>query len=711
MESKSREMDTGLKCLLIMSRIHRLEADEGRLRHEFGTANFDDTDLMRAARSVGFKARKSRINWSRLDKTPMPAVCRMKSGKYAILAAYGRRAGETVDKALLQEPDAERARMVTAEELREELDGVVVLLASRTSLSMEAARFDFTWFIPAMVKYRKQLGEVLLASLFIQILALLTPIFFQVVMDKVIVHRGFSTLDVIALAFGATIVFESVLGGLRAYLFTHATSRIDVELGARLFRHLLSLPQSYFEARRVGDSVARVRELDTIRNFLTNSTVTALLDFLFIFVFIAAMFFYSRELTIIVLCSLPCYVVLSVMITPPLRRRLKEQFSRGAESQAFLVEAVNGVATIKSSAVEPQMGRDWDNRLAAHISASFRASQLSNVGSHAVQFISKATTVAILWFGARAVISGELTVGQLIAFNMLAGRVSQPVVRLAQLWQDFQQAGVSVKRLGDILNTPPESPGGNRGMMPDLRGEIKFESVNFRYPGEDKFALRNVSLEIAPGQKVGVVGRSGSGKSTLTKLIQRLYLPESGRAMVDGIDLALADTVWLRRQVGVVLQENLLFNRKVRENIALADPNLSMEHVMRAARLAGAHDFITELSEGYETVIGEHGANLSGGQRQRLAIARALATDPRLLIFDEATSALDYESESIVQKNMRDICRGRTTIIVSHRLTAVRECDFIVVMENGEVVERGAHAELLELENGRYARLFALQSA
>ena len=701
--------DSGLGCLLLLASYHQLPADAGQLRHRFG-GRLESVEIVRAARHLGLRARLGKVNWKRLDRMALPAICRTRAGEYVILARYGRLASGEGERGLVHEPGSRAPRMLGLAELRELLSGEAILAASRASLTGDLARFDFSWFIPALVKYRRLLGEVLLASFFLQLLALLTPIFFQVVMDKVLVHRGFSTLNVIAAGMAAVFVFEVALGGIRGYVFSHTTSRIDVELGAKLFRHLLALPQSYFAARRVGDSVARVRELDSIRNFLTGSALTVLLDFFFVFVFLIAMWYYSSDLTIIVLVSLPCYALVSLLLTPSLRRRLQEKFNRGAENQAFLVETVGGVETVKAMAVEPQLARRWDNQLASFVGASFRASHLGNVGAQLVQLISKLTTVAILWFGARAVIAGELTIGGLIAFNMLSGRVSQPVLRLAQLWMDFQQAGVSVKRLGDILNAPTERVGAARATPPPLAGAITFERVGFSYNPGDKPALSDVSLAVKPGEVIGVVGRSGSGKSTLAKLMQRAYIPQRGRVLIDGTDLALIDPAWLRRQIGVVLQDNLMFNRTIRENIAIADPTMAMEDIRRAAQLAGAEEFILELREGYETMVGEHGASLSGGQRQRLAIARALAIKPRILIFDEATSALDYESEQAIRGNMAAICAGRTVIIIAHRLSAVRRCDRIIVLERGEIVEQGGHEELLKIPNGRYARLYALQS-
>jgi subfamily B ATP-binding cassette protein HlyB/CyaB len=530
------------------------------------------------------------------------------------------------------------------------------------------------------------------------------------VIDKVLVHRTLGTLDVLAIALVTVSMFETVLGILRTYLFSHTTSRIDVELGARLFHHLLALPMAYFQARRVGDSVARVRELENIRNFLTSSALTLVVDLFFSLAFLAVMFFYSPLLTLVVLASLPFYVAISAAATPLFRRRLDEKFRRGAENQAFLVESVTGIETLKSMAVEPQMQRRWEEQLAGYVSASFRVLSLGNSASQAVQLVSKVVTAGILYFGARLVIDGGLSVGELVAFNILAGRVSAPVLRLAQIWQDFHQARLSVARLGDILNTKAEPTyTAGRARLPAIRGDIRFEHMTFRYQLDGPEVLSDVSFDVPAGQTVGIVGPSGSGKSTFAKLIQRLYVPERGRVLVDGMDLAMADPAWLRRQIGVVLQENVLFNRSVRENIALADPAMPMERVIAAARLAGAHDFILELTEGYDTIIGERGSTLSGGQRQRIAIARALVADPRILIFDEATSALDYESERIIQHNMKEIAKGRTVLIIAHRLSTVRTMDRIVTLERGRLVEDGSHDSLIKT-GGRYASLHRLQA-
>ena len=697
--------DTGLTCLLILARFYDLPADGSQLRHQFAQSGqlLSDTELLRAAKHLGLKAGLLKTEWSKLPGTPFPAIAKRTDGRYVVLAKIDG------DKALIQDPVAERLLVLSRDQFESAWTGELLLFTKRANLRLQDLKFDFTWFIPALVKYRTFLGEVLVASFFLQLFGLLTPLFTQVVIDKVLVHKGFTTLHVLATGMIALALFDAVLGGLRTYLFSHTTNRIDVGLGAQLFRHVLALPLAYFEARRVGDTVARVRELEHIRQFLTSHSVTVVLDVLFTVVFLAVMWFYSPLLTLVVMASLPLYAILSVAITPMIRARLHEKFNRGAENQSFLVETISGIQTVKAMAVEPPLLRKWEEQLAGYVRASFRATSLMTVTGQTATFIQKVTTVAILWVGAYRVIEGDLSIGQLIAFNMLSAQVTGPLLRMVNLWQEFQQVGVSVQRLGDVLNTQPEpSYNPNRTTLPQVAGQVVFEEVTFRYRPDGSEVLRKVSFSVAPGKIIGIVGRSGSGKSTIAKLIQRLYVPERGRILVDGVDLAQVDPAWLRRQVGVVLQENFLFNRSVRDNIAIADPGLAMEPVMQAAKLAGAHEFILELPEGYDTLVGEHGCSLSGGQRQRIAIARALVANPRVLIFDEATSALDYESEAIIQQNMALISRGRTVFVIAHRLSTVRPAHRIYVIEKGEMVEEGSHDELLRL-NGIYSRLYKHQ--
>ncbi|WP_354016408.1 type I secretion system permease/ATPase [Endozoicomonas sp. NE40] len=595
-------------------------------------------------------------------------------------------------------------------ELWELWSGEALWMTRRFDLTYSMKRFGISWFLPVIVKYRRVLGEVVLASFFLQLFALITPIGFQVVMDTVLVHQALSTLNVIVIALLVMSMFEIALGTLRLYLFSHTSCRVDVELGSRLFEHLLKIPIAYFSSRPVGQVVARVRELENIREFLTNNAMTLILDLFFTVVLFAVMYFYSPTLTWVVIGSIPFYILLSVLISPGLHNRAKERFERSAINQAFLTETITGMETLKSTAVEPRMQSRWERYLSSYAKATFSSSVLGTVGSQLVQLINKVVTVALLWFGAKEVISGNLTIGELIAFNMLSGQVAQPILRLSQLWQEFQQFRISIARLGDVLNTPREPQQSlDKPPMAELRGAIEMEHVNFSYSSELQYTLTDINLYIPAGQRIGIVGESGSGKSTLAKLLLRLYVPNSGKVLIDDNDISLLDPSWLRRQLSVVLQENTLFNGTIRENIAHADPLLPMEAVTEAARLAGAHEFITRLARGYDTELGERGIGLSGGQRQRIAIARALISNPRILIFDEATSALDYESEYILQQNMDAISESRTVITIAHRLSTIRRCDRIIVMQNGRITEDGPHYDLIE-RNGYYAKLWNIQS-
>lgn len=699
-------MDSRLYCVLMLAGYHSITADEAQLRHEFGGGEFDDRAMLLAFRKLGMSARKLRQPADRLDKAPLPAVAFDQQGEAFIVARLAKDP-EGNTRVLTQRPGSP-PEVLSLEDFLRRWSGEMVFVTSRASLLGDLAHFDFSWFIPAVVRYRRLLGEVLLISFVLQIIGLVTPMFFQVIVDKVLVNHTMKTLNVIAVGLVIATLFEALLGGIRTWVFAHTSSKLDVELGARAFSHLLGLPIAYFQSRRVGDSVARIRELENIRQFLTGNAVTVLLDVFFSVIYFAVMYYYSPKLTVIVALSIPVYVLISLIFTPMLRARLDEKFNRGAENQAFLVESLTGIDTLKALAVEPRWKQRWDKQLSSYVTAGLATNNVGTVANGLVMLVSKLVTAAVMWVGATLVIDDQLTVGQLVAFNMLAGQVSSPILRLAQLWNDFQQVGISMKRLGDVLNARQEATS-SRGRLPRIEGSIELDQLRFRYRPDAPEVIRGMSLRVNAGEVIGIVGRSGSGKSTLTRLIQRLYVPEQGRVMIDGHDLATIDASSLRQQIGVVLQENMLFNRTIRENIALVEPGLPLEAVIQAAQLAGAHEFICELPEGYDTLVGEHGTGLSGGQRQRIAIARALIRNPRILIFDEATSALDYESERIVQDNMRKICAGRTVLIIAHRLSAVRDANRIIVMERGQIQEMGSHAELMRQPNGLYAYLHSLQ--
>lgn len=688
----------------LFARIHGVGCEREQLIDRFFPpgAAAGPADLLAALDGLGFAARRCRGSLARLGRASLPAIAELRTGGYLLV---GR-----VDAAavIVQDGAAGAPQRLSREEFAARWSGhwLEGRRADAAGAAAVGGRFGLGWFWQSLRKYRGVLAEVLLASLFVQIFALVTPLVFQVVVDKVLTQRALTTLDVLIVALVAIAIFEAVLSGMRHYLFTHTTNRIDVELGARLFRHLLRLPLAYFESRRGGDTVARVRELENARNFLTGQALTSWLDLLFAVVFLAVMFRYSATLSLIVIAALPLLFGASWLVTPLLRRRLEDRFALGAENQAFLVETVTAIETLKAQAVEPFWQREWERRLAEYVRAAFQSGQLAAASNQFVGFVSKLLTAGLLWFGARLAIEGELTVGGLIAFNMLAGRISAPILKLAGLWQEVTQMRVSIKRLADILDAPAEpGPVAGRAAPPAIAGRVRFDHVQFRYRVDGPEVLSDLSFEVAPGEIIGVVGVSGAGKTTLMRLLQRLYTPERGRILIDDLDLALLDAHWLRRQIGVVGQDSALFNRSVRDNIAFGHPDLPLSAVMAAAQLAGAHEFILGLPEGYDTVIGERGGKLSGGQRARIAIARALVAEPRLLLFDEATAALDYESERVIHDHLREICAGRTVFMVAHRLSTLRLADRILVLEQGRLIEAGSHGELLQ-QGGRYRDLY-----
>jgi subfamily B ATP-binding cassette protein HlyB/CyaB len=693
-----------LTLLAVFARLHEYAADaEGLARRWDVRDDLDAARLPWCLQDLGFEARRRQGDPRALAKAPLPVLALMREGKTALVGQVG----ETV---LLQHggsaaPETMPASDFAAAFLNAWIEARPAVHATSAG-SAPRDVFGVRWFWQAIGKYKTELGQVLLASFFVQILALITPLAFQVVIDKVLTHRSEATLVVMLVALAGVALFEAILGGLRHYLLSHTTGRVDVELGARLFRHLMRLPLSYFQSRRSGDIVAAMRELETARAFLTGQALTAWLDLVFAVIFLAVMCYYSLPLALVVVAFLPVFFGASWVVSPILRKKLEDKFALGAHNQAFLVETIGAMETLKGHAVEAGWQRRWEDRLVRYAASAFEAGHTGNWTNQAIGLASKALTVVLLGVGAMQVIDGLLTVGGLIAFNMLSGRVNAPILKLASLWQELQQMRVAVKRIGGIMNALPE-PGHaiDRAQREPLRGCIHADNVSFSYRPGAPAVLRELSFAIPAGQVVGVVGISGAGKTTLIRLLQRLYLPCGGRILIDGVDLATADAAWLRRQTGVVSQDAALMNLSVRDNIALSDPDLSFDAVTAAAQLAGAHDFINGLPQGYETMVGERGALLSGGQRARIAIARALACNPRLLLLDEATASLDYESERAVHDNLARMCAGRTVLIVAHRLSTLRLADRILVLEQGRLVEQGHHAELIA-RPGRYRSLF-----
>ncbi len=708
-----------LELLKLYCQLHHQHIELDQLKHQFGLYDAHSQpmslgigEVLKALQSLAFDATLKHGNTRALRTATWPALMPVRDGGLMLVGKVDvrHRDGPCV---VLQKTGQSMPDQVTLQEFEQLFAGVWIdakPMAKRhlqsASANAEQEVFGFSWFWSSLKKYKSLMAEVLIASLFLQIIALVTPLIFQGVIDKVLPHRTLSTLDVMVFALLGVSIFEVALGAMRHYLLSHTTSRVDVELGSKLFQHLLHLPLTYFESRRSADTVARVRELDNARNFLTGQALTCWLDVLFVLVYLAVMLYYSVALTMVVMAALPIFLGASAAITPVLRKKLEDKFTLGADNQAYLVETVTSIETLKSLAVEPQWQREWDRRLSDYVQASFDGGHLGNTTHQFINLTSKLLTVALLWLGARLVIEGDLTVGGLIAFNMLSGRVNAPILKLSSLWQEFTQMKVSIKRLGDIMNAPSEPTfKANRFLPTAFQGRLTFEHVGFRYAAQAPEVLSDLSFDVQAGEVIGIVGVSGAGKTTMMRLIQRLYTPEHGRILIDGLDLSLVDASWLRRQIGVVGQDTLLFNRSIKDNIALADASLSMAAITEAAELSGAHEFIVQLPQGYDTLIGERGGKLSGGQRARMAIARALVRSPKVLLFDEATASLDYESERLIHDNMAAMAQGRTVFIVAHRLSTLRLADRILVLDQGRLMETGSHSHLIKQE-GRYAALY-----
>lgn len=700
---KEEQAKIAIACLKIITDSLGITFNEEEQYVKHSGVNSNAEKILKIAKELKLKAKKEVLEYYELEGLPVPALAIMKDGSFLVL-------GKNNDKVvLIFRPEVGKPETIAKETFVEGWSGEVVIIKRPFSIKSASQRFNLYWFIPIIVKYKKYFIEILIASFFLQLFGLVTPLFTQVIIDKVIVHNGLSTLDILAICLIIAAAFQAIMSIARTYLSAHTTNKIDMILGARLFRHVTALPLRYFETRRVGDTLTRISALNSIREFLTNSSMTVFLDTFFSIVFFAVMFYYSWSLTLIALIPLPLYLIQNMLVTPIYQKRLETVWASGAESNAFLVESITGVQTVKSLALEPQFNNRWEKILAKYIKDTFNNAKFNIWLSSSNSVIQSIMTFGILLFGGHMVMSGKLTIGQLIAFQMLAGQASAPIFRLSGMWQTCQQTMLAVERLGDILNTAPEPLRISQENYHDkIKGKVSFENVSFRYNAEMGPVIDDVSFEILPGMKVGIVGRSGSGKSTITKLVQRLYLPEMGKVKIDDIDIMELDPTWFRKQIGVVLQENYLFNGSVRENIALAKPSATIDEVINVAIMAGAHEFILELSEGYDTKIGERGTGLSGGQQQRIAIARALISNPSILIFDEATSALDYQSERIIMDNLDVIAKDRTMLMIAHRLTTVRNCDLILVVENGKIIEHGKHRELIE-KNGTYYNMYVQQ--
>ncbi|BAY66626.1 type I secretion system ATPase (plasmid) [Calothrix brevissima NIES-22] len=658
-------------------------------------------DVMEASERLGLQLRQIQVTTTDLLQLSFPALLLWQQEVWIII--YGVRG----NRLIIANPTnlSQTCESIPQTLLEENWNGQLWLIEP----IQKQDKFNLTWFVPAVWRQRKLLGEVLLISLALQLLGLATPIITQYIIDKVMVYQNRSALDVMVIALLGFAILEAILGILRLFIFTHTANRLDLSLSSQLFRQLMRLPLTYFESRRVGDTVARVQELENIRSFLTGTALTVILDSIFSVVYLVLMFFYSVSLTLVALVVIPFFVILNLIATPILRYWLNQTFNQGADSQSYLVETVTGIHAVKAHAAERKSRRRWEGLFARYIRTSFKAATTSNIGSNLGDFLTNFSYLIILWFGAGLVIEQKLTIGALVAFQMLASKVTDPLLRLVQLWQEFQQVLLSVDRLGDILNSAPEAEPKTGVVLPPLRGQIAFEQVLFRYhPDQKEAILKGISFNVKQGMFVGIVGRSGSGKSSLSKLLQRLYQPESGRIFIDEFDIKNVDIGSLRQQISVVLQEDFLFNGSIAENITLGDLDITPEQIITAARLAVAHDFISELPQGYETNIGERGIALSGGQRQRIALARLFLSHAPILILDEATSGLDSETEQKVLENLQEVAQTRTVFMIAHRFAPLKQADLILVLEKGVIVEQGKHNELLD-KKGVYFTLYQRQ--
>ena len=698
-------IDTALVSLVAIAKFHGIPADINQLRRAYVVdGNLMDTlTMLRASKDIGLKSRELTIEKERLNSMPFPAVLQLTNGNYIVVLRAEQ------ERLLIVDPYQDTPVLIQIKNLFNAWEGKIVLFTKRHQAKQEEHKFNLFWFVPVVLKYKKFLGQVLFLSLILQVFGLISPMFTQVIIDKVLVHKSLSTLDVLVIGMIIISLFQTIITGFRSYLFTHTTNKVDVVLSTKLYKHITALPIKYFDKWQVGEVVTRVRELETVRQFITGSGLTIVLDTIFTVVYIFAMFNYSAKLSLIVLLMLPIFILLNIIVVPIYRKRLNDNFTAKTENQAFIIETVTGIEAVKSLAVDVNFSQRWEQMLSRYIKSAFATANLANIACNIGGFVKQFFSIFVLWYGANLVMKNEITVGELVAFQMLSGQVTEPVLRIVNMWQSFQQTKVSIDRLGDILNEANEASfNPNRTTLPRIKGDIFFDRVSFRYRPDMAEVLYQLNLDITAGMKIGIVGRSGSGKSTLTKMIQRLYLPDSGRILIDGVDLAQVEPAWLRRQIGVVLQDNYLFNGTIAENIAIAAKQASIEEIETVAKISGADEFINKLPNGYNTPVGERGTALSGGQKQRIAIARALITDPKILIFDEATSALDFESEKIIMNNLDKIAQGRTLIMIAHRLSTVQSCDQIIVLDHGRLIEKGKHDELM-LSKSAYFNLYNQQ--
>lgn len=693
---------TAIKCLALLARHHSLEVSADRLIHDY-SLEFEDPSLrrlLRIAKDTGLKARHARLTWKQLRKMAFPAMARLTNGNYVIMVGLRKienDEGIPTEQIAVFDPLADQSGFIYLEQAQFEKSwkGETILAKKTFSMFDTNQPFSLKWFIPEIVKQRTAFTDVAVAALFIHLIALVVPLYFQIVIDKVLVNNATETLRVLTIGICIALVFDAALGYLRSYLLLHATSKIDIRVATRTFGHMLKLPMNFFEHTTAGVLTKHMQQTNQIREFLTGSLFLTMLDSTALFIFLPILYFYSVELTLVVLgFSLALAINIGVLLGP-YRRRLEALYNAEGERQAKLVETIHGIQTVKALSMEPVQRKNWDQSSAQAVAMQFKVGEISIKATTISKLLEKLLTVIVVWYGASLIFGKNLSVGELVAFQMISGRVTGPLVQLVSLVHSYQQCALSVRMLGTVMNSDIEA-GVGKGLRPVIQGHMEFEDVRFQYAPTLPPALDGVSFEIPAGKVIGLVGRSGSGKTTLTRMMQGMHQPQGGLMRLDKLDMRELDIAHVRHNIGVVLQDNFLFRGTVKENIAMAKPNSSFQEVVYVARMAGASEFIERLPQSYDTMLEENGSNLSGGQKQRLAIARALLKDPRILIFDEATSALDPESEGIIQANLKTIAKGRTVILVSHRLSTLTDCDAIIVLDRGKIEAMGNHRQLLE---------------
>jgi len=689
---------SGISCLTAIARFHGLDYTEVQLIQFAapGPEGVKPAHLVQVARKIDLTAKLVRLSWDRLRRLgqALPAILVLRDGESVVLSGI-RQTPETTE-IVIRDPRAPQGfQFWDAAKAHEAWDGHVILVKRKYALSDANQPFSLRWFIPEFLRQKRAFGDVAMAALTLHALALATPIFFQLMIDRVVVHRVQATMTVLLIGVCCAIAFEIMLNFARSYILLYATSKIDMRLASTIFLKLMSLPVDFFERNLAGVISKHMQQDQRIREFLSGRLLLTVLDATALLVYVPILFYYSALLTWIVLfCALLIAIIIGFM-SRPFRRRLQELYRAEGERQGLLIEAIHGINTVKSLGLEPAQAKAWDQSSANSVERRIEVGRISAFARTASSGIEKLMSVAVIGIGVTLIFSGQLSIGALVAFQILAGRVTSPLVQITGLINEFQEVALSVRMLGNVMNAQSE-PGLTRGLRPPIRGKVSFDDVSFNYGASTVQALDRVGFASEPGQVVGIVGRSGSGKSTLVRLVQGLYAAQRGLIRIDDHDIREMDKVHLRRHMGVVLQDSFLFRGSIRDNIASGKSGATFEEIVWAARQAGAEEFIERMPQGYDTSLEEGGVNLSGGQKQRLSIARALVRRPSILLLDEATSALDPESEVIIQDNMAKIVEGKTTIIVSHRLASLRDCDMIIVLDRGQIVGIGPHDSLVE---------------